>query len=64
VLARNSVLDLVGAGDGQPTAVERLITHTFSRDDTDQAFERVPGQIKAIVQVRSPGAHDEIAAGV
>jgi len=28
-----------------------LITHTFGLDDVDRAFDRVPGQIKAVVEV-------------
>lgn len=32
-------------------AVESLITHTFTLDDADVAFERVPGQIKAVIEV-------------
>jgi hypothetical protein len=32
-------------------AVESLITHTFGMDDVDVAFERVPGQIKAVIDI-------------
>jgi threonine dehydrogenase-like Zn-dependent dehydrogenase len=34
-----------------PGAVEGLITHTFEMGDVDVAFERVPGQIKAVIDV-------------
>jgi threonine dehydrogenase-like Zn-dependent dehydrogenase len=34
-----------------PGAVEGLITHTFGMADVDVAFDRVPGQIKAIIDV-------------
>jgi threonine dehydrogenase-like Zn-dependent dehydrogenase len=36
-----------------PGAVEALITHTFGMGDVDVAFERVPGQIKAVVDIAS-----------
>ena len=31
--------------------VEALITHTFDMRDVDAAFERVPGQIKAVIDI-------------
>jgi threonine dehydrogenase-like Zn-dependent dehydrogenase len=34
-----------------PGAVEALITHTFGMDDVDVAFDRVPGQIKAVIDI-------------
>jgi hypothetical protein len=36
---------------GYPGIVEELITHRFGMDDADVAFERVPGQIKAIISI-------------
>ena len=36
-----------------PGAVEDLITHTFEMGDVDVAFERVPGQIKAVIDIAS-----------
>jgi len=36
-----------------PGAVEAIITHTFEMNDVDVAFERVPGQIKAVIDVTS-----------
>jgi hypothetical protein len=34
-----------------PGVVEALITHRFGMNDADVAFERVPGQIKAIITI-------------
>ena len=34
-----------------PGMVEALITHTFDMRDVDAAFERVPGQIKAVIDI-------------
>jgi threonine dehydrogenase-like Zn-dependent dehydrogenase len=34
-----------------PGSVESLVTHRFGMQDVDIAFERVPGQIKAIIAV-------------
>jgi hypothetical protein len=37
-----------------PGVVEAFITHRFAMDDVAVAFERVPGQIKAIIAVAQP----------
>jgi hypothetical protein len=36
-----------------PGVVESLITHSFDMDATDVAFERVAGQIKAVIEIGS-----------
>jgi glucose 1-dehydrogenase len=46
-----AVRDLTDMRRSFPGAVEALVTHEFTMDDVDVAFERVPGQIKAIVNV-------------
>jgi threonine dehydrogenase-like Zn-dependent dehydrogenase len=46
-----AVSDLAEMRRAFPGAVESLITHEFTMADVDVAFERVPGQIKAIVEV-------------
>jgi threonine dehydrogenase-like Zn-dependent dehydrogenase len=48
---RAAVRDLSAIRVRWPGVVERLITHTFSFDDVAVAFERVPGQIKAVIDV-------------
>jgi hypothetical protein len=34
-----------------PGVIERMITHRFRMTETDVAFDRVPGQIKAVIDV-------------
>ena len=46
-----AVRDLSEMRRAFPGAVEALITHTFGLGDVDVAFERVPGQIKAVVDI-------------
>jgi glucose 1-dehydrogenase len=46
-----AVNDLAQMRQAYPGVVERLITHEFGMDDVDTAFERVAGQIKAIIRV-------------
>jgi threonine dehydrogenase-like Zn-dependent dehydrogenase len=48
---RNAVADLTAMRTSFPGVVESLITHHFAMEDVDRAFERVPGQIKAIIDV-------------
>jgi threonine dehydrogenase-like Zn-dependent dehydrogenase len=48
------VRDLTDMRHAFPGVVEALITHRFWMEDADVAFERVPGQIKAIITVLSP----------
>jgi threonine dehydrogenase-like Zn-dependent dehydrogenase len=48
---RAAVADLTAMRAQYPGAVEGLITHTCGMDDVDVAFERVPGQIKAMVDI-------------
>ncbi len=48
---RAAVADLTAMRVAYPGAVESLITHTFDMQDVDVAFERVPGQIKAVIDV-------------
>jgi threonine dehydrogenase-like Zn-dependent dehydrogenase len=48
-----AVRDLSEMRHAFPGAVEALITHTFEMGDVDVAFERVPGQIKAIIDIAS-----------
>jgi glucose 1-dehydrogenase len=46
-----AVRDLTEMRRAFPGAVEALITHTFEMRDVDVAFERVPGQIKAVIDI-------------
>jgi threonine dehydrogenase-like Zn-dependent dehydrogenase len=46
-----AVDDLTAMLTGYPGVVESLITHEFAMENVDVAFERVPGQIKAVVNV-------------
>jgi threonine dehydrogenase-like Zn-dependent dehydrogenase len=46
-----AVADLRAMLSDYPGVVESMITHEFTMQDVDVAFERVPGQIKAIVNV-------------
>jgi hypothetical protein len=46
-----AVRDLTAMRRAYPGVVEALITHTFQMGDVDVAFERVPGQIKAIIDI-------------
>jgi threonine dehydrogenase-like Zn-dependent dehydrogenase len=46
-----AVNDLAEMRRTYPGVLERLITHEFTMDDADVAFERVPGQIKAIISL-------------
>jgi threonine dehydrogenase-like Zn-dependent dehydrogenase len=48
---RAAVSDLADMRRAFPGSVEALITHSFEMDDVDAAFVRVPGQIKAIIDV-------------
>jgi glucose 1-dehydrogenase len=48
---RAAVADLAEMRRRFPGAVEALITHAYGFDDVDVAFARVPGQIKAVVDV-------------
>jgi threonine dehydrogenase-like Zn-dependent dehydrogenase len=48
---RAAVADLSAMRSAHPGAVESLITHTFGMQDVDVVFERVPGQIKAVIDV-------------
>jgi threonine dehydrogenase-like Zn-dependent dehydrogenase len=48
---RAAVRDLIAMRTRFPGAVERLITHTYTFDDVDVAFERVAGQIKAVIDI-------------
>jgi threonine dehydrogenase-like Zn-dependent dehydrogenase len=48
---RAAVADLTAMRQRFPGAVEALITHTFGFANVDVAFTRVPGQIKAVVDV-------------
>ena len=48
---RAAVRDLIAMRTRFGDAVDRLITHTFTFDDVDVAFERVPGQIKAVFDI-------------
>jgi threonine dehydrogenase-like Zn-dependent dehydrogenase len=50
---RHSVDDLAAMRTAFPGAVEALITHHFEMQDVDVAFERVPGQIKAVIDISS-----------
>lgn len=48
---RNAVADLETMRQRYPGVVEALITHHYTLDDADVAFERLPGQIKAIIDI-------------
>jgi glucose 1-dehydrogenase len=48
---RASVADLTAMRNVFPGVVEALITHEFAMPEVDVAFERVPGQIKAVVEI-------------
>ena len=50
---RTAVQDLTSMRTRFPGVVEALITHTFEMGDVDVAFERVPGQIKAVIDIAS-----------
>jgi threonine dehydrogenase-like Zn-dependent dehydrogenase len=50
---RHAVEDLGAMRQSFPGAVEALITHRFEMQDVDVAFERVPGQIKAVIDISS-----------
>ena len=47
----NAVNDLGDMRGEFPGTVEALITHTFGMGDVAVAFERVPGQIKAVFDI-------------
>jgi glucose 1-dehydrogenase len=46
-----AVADLTAMLTRYPGVVERMVTHEFRMEDVDVAFERVPGQVKAIINV-------------
>jgi threonine dehydrogenase-like Zn-dependent dehydrogenase len=48
---QTAVRDLTGMREKFPGVVESLITHHFGMQDVESAFERIPGQIKAIIDV-------------
>ncbi len=48
-----AVRDLSEMRRAFPGVVEALITHTFEMGDVDVAFARVPGQIKAVIDISS-----------
>lgn len=48
---RNAVADLGAMRERFPGVVEALITHRFEMQDVEVAFERMPGQIKAIIAI-------------
>jgi threonine dehydrogenase-like Zn-dependent dehydrogenase len=50
---RTSVRDLAEMRQRFPGAVDELITHRFEMQDVDVAFDRVPGQIKAVIDISS-----------
>ena len=50
---RTSVRDLAEMRQRFPGAVDALITHRFEMHDVDVAFDRVPGQIKAVIDISS-----------
>jgi threonine dehydrogenase-like Zn-dependent dehydrogenase len=50
---RTAVHDLAEMRRAFPGAVEALITHRFGMSEVDVAFERVPGQIKAVIDIAS-----------
>jgi glucose 1-dehydrogenase len=48
---RNAVADLTAMRQRFPGVVEALITHRYTLDDADVAFDRLPGQIKAVIDL-------------
>jgi threonine dehydrogenase-like Zn-dependent dehydrogenase len=50
---RLAVADLIAMRTSFPGVVEALVTHHFDFDSLEHAFERVPGQIKAVVEIPS-----------
>jgi threonine dehydrogenase-like Zn-dependent dehydrogenase len=48
---RCAVADLTAMRQRFPGVIERMITHRFRMTETDVAFDRVPGQIKAVIDV-------------
>jgi threonine dehydrogenase-like Zn-dependent dehydrogenase len=48
---RTAVADLTEMRRAYPGVVEEIITHTFEMSAVDVAFERVPGQIKAVIDI-------------
>ena len=48
---RTSARDLAAMRHRFPGVVEALVTHHFAMDDVEVAFERVPGQIKAVIEL-------------
>jgi threonine dehydrogenase-like Zn-dependent dehydrogenase len=48
---RRAVRDLQQMRAAYPGVVEELITHRYGMGDADVAFERLPGQIKAIISI-------------
>jgi threonine dehydrogenase-like Zn-dependent dehydrogenase len=48
---RAAVDDLQAMRGAYPGVIEQLITHRFTMGDADVAFDRVPGQIKAIISI-------------
>jgi threonine dehydrogenase-like Zn-dependent dehydrogenase len=48
---RNAVEDLTAMRQAFPGVVEALITHHFQMEEVDIAFTRVPGQIKAVIDI-------------
>src|SRR5207248_11051438 len=54
-----AVHDLAAMRGAFPGAVEALITHAFGMDDVDVAFERVPGQIKAVIDIAGPSTSSD-----
>ena len=51
---RAAVRDLTEMRTAWPGTVEALITHVFGMDAVEIAFERVPGQIKAVISIAEP----------
>ena len=48
---QTAVRDLSEMRRAFPGAVEAIVTHTFEMDEADVAFERVAGQIKAVINI-------------
>jgi threonine dehydrogenase-like Zn-dependent dehydrogenase len=48
---RTSAADLAAMRHRFPGVVESLVTHHFAMEDVALAFERVPGQIKAVIEI-------------
>jgi threonine dehydrogenase-like Zn-dependent dehydrogenase len=46
-----AVRDLTAMRRAFPGAIEAMVTHRFAMDAVDVAFERVPGQIKAVIDI-------------